>query len=295
MAFGYFGERFFNYELGVFQGDGPNRPGIDSRFDFAGRLFVRPLAGRANGNFARTAPIGLSTRLGQRDPAHVGYDVAPITTGEGFALWRPTYVDQLGRVEHVIPSGGQTVFGGELRFEVSRFSFQSEAYFVDNHTREAVDGFQLTNTERLGHLHGAGWYVQLSAWPLGDAFVRPEPGIIVPRQLDLHAVPGRPKRGLEVLAVVSGIDASYDGASRQGMLDAAAPASKIALYQVGFAAQYWHTQHVRFAVDYDLYVAPGSGGSSGTVVPDNLVTARSGMVGTGHVVHELGGRLALAL
>lgn len=295
MAFGYFGERFFNYELGAFQGDGPNRPGVDSNFNFVGRLFVRPLAGRGAGDFGRTAQIGLSTRLGQRDPAHVAYDVSPITTAQGFALWRPTYVDSLGRVVHVIPSSGQTVFGGELRFEVSRFSLQSEAYFVDDNTREAVDGFQLTNTERLGHLHGAGWYAQLSAWPLGDAFVRPEPGMIQPRQLDLHAVPGRPRRGLEVLGIVSGIDARYDGASRKGVLDPAAPASKIELYQVGFAAQYWHTQHIRFAVEYDLYVAPGSGGSNGTVVPDNLVSAKNGMAGNGHVLHELGGRLALAL
>ncbi|HVY44921.1 MAG TPA: porin [Minicystis sp.] len=295
MAFGFFGDRVIAYELGVFEGDGPNRPGADDRFDFMGRLTLRPFATPGAGELARWAQIGVSARFGDRDPNAVGYDYPAITTGQGFALWRPTYVDQYGRIEHVVPSGGQNTIGGELRLRAMRMSLQGEAYYVDNGTREAVDGYQLTNTERLGRVRGAGWYVQLSGWPLGDAYVRPEPGVIQPRQLDMRAPEGRPRRGLEIVGVVAGVNASYDGAARGGTADPHAPATAITLYQVGLTAQYWHTQHVRVALDYDAYLAPGSGSAAGTVVPDNVVVGASGKPGTGHVMHELGGRLTLAL
>src|SRR5262249_3432497 len=152
-----------------------NRPSVDARVDFMGRIFVRPFAGVGSSDLARFTQIGVSARHGDRDPSHVGYDYAPMITAQGFVLWKPTYTDSLGRQVHIIPSGAQNTIGGELRIQVSRFALQGEAYYVINNTREAVDGYQLTNTERLGRMKGVAWYAQASVWPVGDAFLGPEP------------------------------------------------------------------------------------------------------------------------
>lgn len=169
---------------------------------------------------------------------------------------------------------------------------------MDNHTREAVDGYQLTHTERLGRMRGLGWYVQLSGWLLGDSFVAPDPGVNRPRRLDLQGDgEGRPRRGLELLAIMSGINASYLGASRLGSTpDALTPMSDLTVYQIGFGAQYWHTKHVRVAVNYMIYDTPGSGDPkvNQAVVPANLPSAGADASPPSHLLHELGGRLSLS-
>jgi hypothetical protein len=305
MIWGVLGPKVFFYEIGVFGGDGQNRPTVDARADFIGRLFVRPFAGGATSNLARSAQIGVSARHGDRDPKTVAYDYSPITTGQGFTLWNSTYNDSLGRLVHIIPSGSQNAIGGELRARTDRFSLQAEAYYSVNNTREAVDGYQLANTERLGRVAGTSWYGQLSAWPMGDAFIPPEPGLHHPRRLDLTSrVPERWQRGLELMAIVAGINASYDGASRpsstgaKSTSDAKTPNGNINIYEFGFGAQYWHTKHVRLAVNYIAYFTPGSGGSktpdNWAVVPDNLHNLKNGNPSDGHVLHELGARLTLA-
>src|SRR5262249_46340672 len=152
----------FNYELGLFGGDGQNRPQVDRRFDGMGRVFVRPFAGSGR---LEKAQIGVSARHGDRDPKLVGYDYPQITTGQGFVLWDPTYKDSVGRTVHILPSAGQNAIGGELRLPIEYAEIRGEAYYVANHTREALDGYSLTNTERLGQVKGVGWYVQLACWP----------------------------------------------------------------------------------------------------------------------------------
>src|SRR4029078_6181093 len=42
MIWGELPDRVLNYELGVFGGDGQNRPSVDNRVDFMGRIFARP-------------------------------------------------------------------------------------------------------------------------------------------------------------------------------------------------------------------------------------------------------------
>ena len=297
ILWGELGPRVFSYEVGVFGGDGQNRPSVDSQVDFIGRLFLRPLAGTGTGDLEKYTQIGLSARHGDRDPAAVGYDAPAITTGQGFVLWSPTYTDSLNRLIHVIPSGSQNEIGGELRVQSGRFSLQGEGYYVVNNTREAVDGYQLTNTERFGRIAGVGWYAQVSAWPFGDAFLTPEPGVYRPRHLDLGVKPpARAAEGLEMLALVSGINASYRGATRlDSSPDAKTPMIDITIYQVGVAANYWHTRHARFGVNYMAYMTPGSGTTTvnQAVVPDNLTTQANGTPNSGHVLHELSARLAV--
>ncbi len=110
----------------------------------------------------------------------------------------------------MIASGAQNAIGGEFRLRGSNVALQGEIYYVNNNTREAVDGFQLTNTERLGTLSGLGWYAELSAWPFGSAFIPPEPGNNQPRQLDVEKRE-RPRRGLQLIGIAGGINASYKG------------------------------------------------------------------------------------
>ena len=107
-----------------------------------------------------------------------------------------------GRWDNEDGSGGQTRIGGELRVPINRFDVRAEAYWVNNGTREAVDGLQLKNTERLGNVQGVGYYAQVSYWLWGDAFVTPDPGNWRPPRLDLSKTPDIDKHGVEVSACV---------------------------------------------------------------------------------------------
>lgn len=294
-AWGELGGGLFNYEVGLFGGDGQNRPQVDRRFDFMGRVFVRPLA-QSRGPLAK-AQVGLSARHGDRDPKGVDYDYAQITSAQSYALWDPTYRDSQKRLVHILPSGAQDAIGGELRLPISRLDIRGEAYYVSNNTREAIDGYQLTNTERLGQLRGVGWYAQVGYWPAGDAFVNGDPGITRPRSTDLDKPIERPKMGFEVLAIVAGVNATYDGASRGGPADAKTPGSaknpadRITVYQYGVGMNYWATRFFRTTLNYMFYHTPGSGTPNNlAVVPGNLAANPN----TGaHVLHELGVRLAI--
>ncbi len=294
---GEIGPGVFDYEFGVFGGDSQNRPGLDSKPDFMGRFFTRPFAATGQSDLARTFQAGVSMRHGERDPNKIGYDYSPISTGQGFGLWSPTYTDSLGRLIHVIPSGAQNAIGGELRARTSRVALQAEAYYVVNDTREAVDGFQLTSAERYGRMKGVGWYAQLSAWPFGDAFIAPEPGLTRPRHLDLDSersdVRAGVRHGLEVMALASGVNANYQGATRlKSTPDPKAPPEAVIAYQLGLGAQYWYSQHLRFTFDYFAYLTPGSGtADNSAAVVDNIVKDKAGVAGTAHVLHELGLRL----
>lgn len=298
LLWGELGPGVVDYELGVFGGDGQNRPSVDARVDFMGRVFARPFATMGSSDLAKYTQIGVSARHGDRDPNKVGYDAPAITTAQGFVLWKPSYTDSLNRQVHVIPSGAQNEIGGELRLQVSRFALQGEAYYVANNTREAIDGYQLTNSERFGRISGVGWYAQISAWPYGDAFLTPQPGFFRPRHLDLSGrPPARTPHGLEVILLASGINGSYSGASRQGSTpDAKTPNGDITIYQLGVGANYWHSRHARFGINYMAYVTPDSGTSNNqAAVPDNLlINPNTGKPNTGHVLHELSARLAVA-
>jgi hypothetical protein len=285
-----------SYEIGVYLGDGPNRPQVDGCPDFIGRIFARPLASAEGQGRLEKLQIGLSAHHGARDPRYVGYDYPGITTGQGFMLWDPRYRDAQGRLVRVLPSGSQRRFGGELRLPIDRYELRGEAYYVANDTREALDGFTFTHTERLGRVQGLGWYVQLSAWPLGDAFVSGEPGQWRPRRLDLTKKPDDDKRGLEVVAIAGGVSASYDGASRGGAYDARTPgspagaASAITVVQLGLGANYWQSRYIRATVNYIAYCAPGGAGENLAVVPGDLVRGAA----PASWVHELGTRLGVS-
>jgi hypothetical protein len=291
-------DKKLGYEVGVFSGDGQNRTQVDATADFMGRVYVRPLLDSMKGSLSKLQ-VGVSASHGDRDPSYAGYDYTGVTSGQGFALWNPNYRDSQGRATHVIPSSAQNAIGGELRVPYSIFELRSEAYFVSNNTREAVDGFQLTNTERLGRLKGVSWYALLSMWPLGDTFVSGDPGMTRPTKIDLGKEPDRPRKGVEVVALVAGIDATYDGAARGGEYDAKTPgnpsgkiAKNVKVYQYGFGLNYWHTPYVRTTVNYTVYHTPGSGSTDNLArVPGNTIAVP---IADAHLLHELGARFGVA-
>src|SRR5262249_5217367 len=95
--------RLVQYVAGVFNGDGPNRINADNKYDFAGRVVVRPFA--PSGGTFRDLSVGISGRFGSKDARLTGYDVSSLSTQGGYALWRPTYRDSFSRVLHILPSG----------------------------------------------------------------------------------------------------------------------------------------------------------------------------------------------
>jgi hypothetical protein len=294
-----FGKRTLAYELGVFGGDG-GTVSPDARADFAGRVFARPLAHSGDALFFEQAQIGLSARHGERDQNYVDYDYPNIATGQGFVLWQPGYIDSLDRQTRVIPSGAQNAIGGELRlpFELPSggvIDVRAEAYYVANNTREAVVGFERTNTERFGRVNGLGWYVEIDWWACcTDTLVNGQPGVYRPRTVNLSEE-APIKKGLEVSALIAGIAANYSGATREGSLpDANTPDANIAAYQFGGAVQYWFNWNFRAAINYFAYFTPDSGDmtKNQALVPDNLPDV-DGAVGTGNVHHEIGTRLAV--
>lgn len=296
---GELGKRVLAWEFGVFNGEGNSRPSVDSNADVIGRIFTRPLAAGATDDFGKFFQLGISAKHGDRDPKNVAYDYASMTTNQGFALWSPSYKDSLGRSTHILPSGAQNAIGGEARVRVDRFALQGEVIYVANNTREAIDGFQLTNTERLGRLKGIGWYGQLSVWPFGDPFINGEPGIWRPPHLDLDKPePEHTPRGLELVAVASGVSANYNGATRKdSVADSKTPNADISIYQVGLGGNYWHTSHVKVGLYWMAYLTPGSGKSSDNlaIVPDNLLKQDDGKTPKdGHALHEISARMQVA-
>lgn len=300
MAWGeLFEDRTLAYELGIFSGDGPQEPAVDAHPDFMGRIFARPLTSLGDGSFFKLAQIGISGRYGSKDQEFVAYDYPAIATGGGFVLWQPGYVDSLDRVTHVIPSGDQATIGGELRLPFDlpggrAIEVRGEAYYVSNNTREAVDGFQLTNTERFGRVEGVGWYALASAWVCGDSFVTGEPGLHRPVTVDLDQETPI-LRGLEIFALAGGVHANYSGATREdSQPDELTPESDISILHFGGGLQYWYGRNFRAAVNYTGYMTPGSEDptSNAAIVPDNL-RVENGEKGAGNFHHELAARLAV--
>ncbi len=291
-----------SYEAGVFDGDGEHGPFADATPDFAARAVVRPLRRLGKSRVLRDSRLGVSGRIGGRDM--VSYDYPTLATGGGYVLWQPGYVDSQGRITHVLPSGMQRAIGGELRapFDLPGgrgAELRAEAYFVENDTREAVQGFIATNSERFGRVRGLGWYAQASLWALGDAFASGEPGTWRPKQIDRENDAPLP-RGLEIVLLASGINASYSAATREGSTeDALTPRSNITAYELGGAFNYWRGTLFRASLEYFAYLAPGSGTATNLVVlPRELESAATsetaGGEGGADVHHELGARVAVS-
>jgi hypothetical protein len=296
------------YTLGAYTGDGPNRTNADNRFDFVGRVFTRPLVNQ-NDLIIKDTQIGLSARFGSRDPKLVGYDVNSLTTQGGYAFWRATYKDSLNRTIHIIPSAEQGAIAGELFVPFDdRFDFTAEAVYAVLNTREAVDDYQLSPfTERATRLTGWAYYAQLGAWVLGSREIIGNPSYGKPLHLDLNEPQKTAQRGVQLLAKLEQLHASYSGA-RAGALDPKTPLGDIDVLSVAFGVNFWATRHLRVGLDYSFFTFPDSAPLTATTTggPVQRATQRAAAPAqaltkgaddqardNGHTLHEIQARVGV--
>lgn len=304
-AWGEVADRLLTYYVGVFAGDGMNRPNVDNRADLMGRVTVRPLA--SGGGVLKDLQIGASGRYGVRDNNYVFYDYPQMTTESGFAFWKPSYTGSTptfagssGGPVHVLPSAAQRGIAGEIRIPVSDFDLTSEVVYVKNGTREAPEGAPQT-TFRRGDLHGVSYYVELGFWPLGNRDINGIPGTMKPAHVDFSKPPSSPKQALQLLARWEQLRASYDGSSRAGTADAKGIDGDIKVNVFSLGASYWATKHLRLSANYAYNMFPDSAPSGAQTAAQRAVapanTLPSGINddarSSAHDLHELLFRVAV--
>lgn len=286
----------FHWDLAMSGAESFDPGHFQRHFDGMMRFYWKPFA-LDQTSILSGFKIGIGGRAGARYPRDESDDAPAINTGQGFTLVSPTRTDGFGRTIHILPSGMQYAFGGELALPLGYLLLRSEAYGVFRGTREAVEGYQATNTERLGELSGLGWYVEAAVWPLQASHLvkakLPDQGSYPhPAHLELARVLTPPEKyGLQVAFLGGGIHAKYDGAERAGDPDPSVTAKRISIVQLGGAVNYWHTNHFRVSANGNLYLVPHAGTDENlAVVPGNL--GPSGEPGQ-HTLWELGTRATL--
>lgn len=258
MLWGESPDRLFYYAAAIVNGDGPNRPNADDRYDFAGRLVVRPAAAVTSAR-TRFAEVGFSAKAGSRDPTMVAYDLPSLTTQGGFPFWKPTYKDSLGRTIHIIPASSQWGLAGDIYVPIENFDLTGEFIYNVYDTREAVDGYQLSPfTERAGELKGYGWYVQADYWIFGNQDIIGYPSYGRPIHVDFSTPQNPHRSGLQVLAKFESLALTYAGSSRAGKDDPKTPNGDINVNDVEFGISYWVTKHLRVGINYTHYMFPSA-------------------------------------
>jgi phosphate-selective porin len=305
MFWGETDDHFLYYSVGPYMGDGQNKPNVDSRLDLFGRAFVHPLA--AVDSVKKDDPlknlqVGASVHYGSRDKRWVDYDYPSMTTQAAFTFWKPTYAGSNGTT-HIIPSGDQVAVAGELRLPIGQFDLTSEVVYIDNNTREALEGYQSTNTERFGDLRGISYYAQLGYW-IGKRDLSGLPGYENLSKLDwsksdAHA----PEQALQLLAKWEQVSLSYDSASRAGVADAKNIDGDIKVNAFSLGANYWATKHMRLSLNYvtDYFPSSAAGkeqtSANRAVAPGNTLPlgAEHGAREGAHNLNEIIARFAIAL
>ena len=292
-----------NYAFALVGGDGQNRPSVDNRGDFMGRILVRPFS-KSKGSIVERAHIGVSGRWGRRDPTYVRYDAPVLSTPGGYNFWSPTY--GVGAAEtHVVPSGVQRAIDFELFLPLGRFDLQAEAMLLHEGRREAFAS-SLANTERAGTLTGGAYYVQLAFWPLGEPRLPGEPGKYPDPKIPAPDAETKAPRALQLVARWEQLMLDYDSLARstagdgslvagvkRGALDAATSSIRINAFQFGMT--YWATKHVRVTGVYSLYAFPGSQDApieNEAMAPGAKASARNT---DARLLHEFSARIAIAL
>ncbi len=305
MLWGETSSKLLYYSVGVFNGEGPNRPNVDGTFDVAARAFVHPLASRTDE--LADVQLGASVRRGVRSSEFVNYDYPAMTTQGGFAFWTPVYAGTDG-FTRILPAGRQLAYAGELRVPVGPFVATSEAVVIDNRTREAREGMQATATERAGDLQGWCYYAELGYW-IGERDLPGRPGYMNPPHIDFGKPdPAALPRAVQLVARWEQLRLDYDSASRSGAPDPAGVDGDIKVDAFSLGASLWVTTTLRLSINYVLDHFPDSaplspsapGGPTQTsdqraLAPGN--TLRAGVDDdardTAHSLHELGLRLSL--
>jgi hypothetical protein len=300
MAWGESKHATISYEAGIFGGDGQNRPSPDNRFDYVGRLVFRPLA--SAGGLAQNIHIGASGFWGMRRSEDVLYDAPSLTTEGGYAFFTPSYIDSNLRSVHVLPSGVQRGFAGEVRVPVSQLDLRVELVETHREMREALDGFQATNTERYGTMRGNAVSAQLGVFVLGSPAIRPEPGRFKPPHIEFpRGTPHKVPHGLEIFVRGEALHMTYSATDRASAPGDTTPDRTVQADVLGAGVNYYASRHAMVAFNYAYYMFPSSGTSdNAALAPGNVAcvptspafvnqTCHSGA----HSLHELGLRLQM--
>lgn len=302
MAHGSLRRGLVAYQIGVFGGEGQNRPNVDNRVDVVGRVFAKPLVW--TDSIAKDIQIGASALMGMRRPNRVTYDMTPLDTDGGFRFWDTQYFDGSGRRVHILPSGRQSAIAGEVRVPVSKLDFRFEFVTVKKNTREALDGFQATNTERFGHLSGNAFYAQLGFWIMGSPALSGKPGDTKPPKIAFPRGHSHvPMRGVELVVRGESLRATYVPGDRANADAVLLPEQDIKVDVLGAGVNYYATQHAKLSLNYGYYMFPGSfRHDNAAYAPGNLGCSRSRVEKVpaslchdgAHSLHELGMRAQIA-
>jgi phosphate-selective porin len=308
MTWGEMSNKLFFYSVGLFNGDGQNKLNTDSHGDVFGRVFVHPLATSQKGPL-KDLQIGGSIHYGSRDRKYSYYDYPGLSTQGNYTFWSPVY-NGAGGQTHVLPSGDQLGVAGELRIPVSIVDVTGELVYINNQTREAIEGFQATNTERAGSIHGTSYYAQLGIWAMGKRDINGVPGYENPSHLDFKKPDPAPARALQLLVKWEQVRLNYASAGRDGVADAKNIDGDIKVDAFSFGANLWFTKHVRLSANYVVNMFPDSaptkatsaggpvqGSSQRAIAPGNTLAAgvNDNARDNAHVLHELLFRVAIAM
>jgi hypothetical protein len=201
---------------------------------------------------------------------------------------------------------------GELRVPVSDFDLTGEFVYIKNHTREAIEGFEATNTERFGEMKGYSYYVMVGWWPVGGRDINGLPGYSTrPPHVDFNKPDkATPTTALQLLVKWEQLALNYDSAARDGVADTKGIDGDIKVNAFSLGANYWATKHIRLSLNYVLNMFPDSAPSSASAAngptwsSTNRAQAPGNTLGKGvnddardsaHVLHEVIARFAVAL
>jgi phosphate-selective porin len=310
MVWGETSNRLVFYSVGVFNGEGQNRLGADSKPEVMARVFAHPLVDVIKDPVLRDLQIGGSVRYTSKDKKFVEYDYPGLTTQGNYAFWNPSFKGAAG-FTHIIPSGDQLGVAGELRVPISMFDVTSEFVYINNNTREAIEGYESTNTERLGDMSGYSYYAQLGFWPIGKRDINGAPGYENMPHVDFTKPdPVSPPRALQLLVKWEQLALKYSSASRAGVADSKNIDGDIKVNAFSVGANYWLTKHIRLTANYVLNMFPDSAPTSVTSQNGPIQTGVNRAIAPGntlakgvnddardnaHAVHELLFRAAIAL
>ena len=312
MAFGE--HKLGYYALGIFNGDGQNKLNTDSKGELIGRAYVRPLATVLKEGPAKELKdlqIGGSFLYGSRDKQFTDYDYPSLSTQGNYTFWSSTYTGA-GGPTHIIPSGDQVEGAFEIRVPISIIDVMSEFVYVANGTREAIEGFEATNSERFGKMVGWSYYIEAGVWAFGKRDIRGLPGVEGNPHVDFTKPdPIEPPVALEFLAKWEQLKLTYKSASRGGTVDAKNIDGDIKANAFTLGANFWATKHLRFTANYVLNWFPDSAPVKPSTATDMaiqgpnqraLAPAQTLAPGVndnardnGHLLHELLFRAAVAL
>jgi hypothetical protein len=279
-----------SYAVGVFGGDDVNRPGVDARADYMARFTWKPLQKLTQGTWGASR-IGVSGRVGTRDPKRVLYDVATPSTGLGFRPFQniTAYTDASGNRVRTVPADDQLALAAELVVPIERVTLELEGSIARAETRAAVEGQQETSTLARGVMNAGGASVTVGVSLLGDPRLRGESGTGTrPTKLDFSKPHSdRVPQELELLGRVEVATVDLSSTERDVTFDGG---DAFTVYGAGLALNYWAAKALRLTAEWITYVPDAHGDAAG---PDLVSPVTVDRGEDAQVFSEAGARMSV--